>query len=383
MSRSTDHRNLDLAKLHEDVVFGRAQGQVIWQPRIQCWLTDKQFAGEKLPEPYEGMTKPEIYRELGCSARIYDYNGSFVNVDTPSIKRSVKALSDCLTEHKIETPIGTVTMVIEQTPTSPQHITRKWWAENKEDIKVLTYVAENSSWAWNQDHFDATMKAWGNLGAPTIYMPRVNIQHLYIDVMGVEQAVYGLMDYAEDIERYFEAVDDNHSRMIDVINESPIDIINFGDNLHGGTLPPYYFEKYVQPSYIKRCDQLHRAGKFVYSHWDGDTKSLLPFAKTCGLDGIEAITPKPQGDVSIEEVKEALGDDIYLIDGIAAILFDNRYPEEELIKQTEELIRLFKGKLVLGISDEISSTGNIERVKTVGKIVDDYNAGIVGGPYER
>lgn len=379
MSRSTDHRNRNLAKLHEDVVYGRSKGQIIWQPRIQCWLTDKQFAGEKLPEPYEGMTKPEIYRELGCSARIYDYNGSFVNVDSPNIKRSAAAISDSMTEHKIETPVGTVTMVMESTPTSPQHITRKWWAENKEDIQVLTYVAENSSWAWNQEHFDATKHLWGNLGAPTIYMPRVNIQHLYIDVMGVQQAVYGLMDYPEIIERYFKAVDENHSRMIDVINTSPIDIINFGDNLHGGTLPPYYFEKYVQPSYIKRCDQLHSAGKFVYSHWDGDTKSLLPFAKTCGLDGIEAITPKPQGDVTLEEVKEALGDDLYLIDGIAAILFDDRFPEEELIEQTEELIRLFRDKLVLGISDEISSTGNIERVKTVGKIVDNYNAGVKGG----
>ncbi|WP_304941782.1 hypothetical protein, partial [Vallitalea guaymasensis] len=104
--------------------------------------------------------------------------------------------------------------------------------------------------------------------------------------------------------------------------------------------------------------------------------ALLPFAKTCGLDGIEAITPKPQGDVTLEEVKEALGDDIYLVDGIAAVLFDEIYHEEELIKQTEDLIRMFKDKLILGISDEISSTGDIERVKTVGRIVDDYNASL-------
>ncbi len=51
-------------------------------------------------------------------------------------------------------------------------------------------------------------------------------------------------------------------------------------------------------------------------------KHYYPLQKTCGLDGIEAITPKPQGDVTLEEVKEALGDDIYLVDGIAAVLFD-------------------------------------------------------------
>lgn len=373
MSRKTDHKNRNLAQLHEDVAFGRAGGQIIWQPRIQCWLMDKQFADEKLPEPYEGLTKPDIYRELGCSARIYEYNQSFVQVDDPSIKRKSKALSDSLTEHTIETPVGSVSLVMEQTPSSPQHITRKWWAENKEDLKVLTYVAENSTWKWNQNHFDETKKIWGNLGAPTIYMPRVNVQDLFINTMGVMNGIYAITDYPEEVACYFKALDENHSRMIEVINESHINIINFGDNLHCGTLPPYYFEKYVQPSYIKRCDQLHSADKFVYSHWDGDTKALLPYAKTCGLDGIEAITPKPQGDVTLEEVKEALGDDIFLIDGIAAVLFDEIFPEEELIEQTEKLIKLFGDKLILGISDEISSTGDIERVKTVGKIVDDFN----------
>ncbi len=40
------------------------------------------------------------------------------------------------------------------------------------------------------------------------------------------------------------------------------------------------------------------------------------------LDGIEAITPQPQGDVTLEEIKEALSDDMFLLDGIPAILFD-------------------------------------------------------------
>jgi hypothetical protein len=35
--------------------------------------------------------------------------------------------------------------------------------------------------------------------------------------------------------------------------------------------------------------------------------------------------------------------------------------------------------LVLGISDEISSTGDLERVRLVGEIVDAYNSIIVGG----
>ena len=61
----------DLAKLHHDVAFGRAEGRIIWQPRISCWYHDKQFAGEPFPKDYEGLTLPDIYRKLGCSDRLY------------------------------------------------------------------------------------------------------------------------------------------------------------------------------------------------------------------------------------------------------------------------------------------------------------------------
>ena len=121
---------------------------------------------------------------------------------------------------------------------------------------------------------------------------------------------------------------------------------------------------------------MHKYDKFTSSHWDGDCKILLPYAKECGLDAIEAITPIPQGDVTPLEMKKALGDEIFLIDGIAALLFQDDYPIEELENQTREIIELFAPKLVLGISDEISSLGNLERIRFVGGIVDDYNAKI-------
>ncbi len=106
----------------------------------------------------------------------------------------------------------------------------------------------------------------------------------------------------------------------------------------------------------------------------GATDTILPYAKETGLDAIEAVTPKPQGDVTVEEIKAAFGDQVGLVDGIAALLFDEMYPLEMLKQQTEQLIDLFAGKLILGISDEMSSTGNIDRVKYVGEIVDRHNA---------
>jgi hypothetical protein len=57
-------------------------------------------------------------------------------------------------------------------------------------------------------------------------------------------------------------------------------------------------------------------------------------------------------------------------------LFDDIYPEEQLLDTVKELIDKFAPRLILGISDEMSSTGNIERIKLVRDFVDAYNASL-------
>jgi len=360
--------------LHRQVCFGQSGGRIIWQPRIKCWLTDKRFAGEPLPEPYEHLSEPDIFRALDCSARIYQFNSAFVPVEDPAVYITRRSLNETDTETTIHTPVGSQVQVMRRTPNSPREIYLKWPIATPEELRVATWRAEHTAWRWDQDAYDRVYAEWGDLGAPTMYIPRINVQDLYINTMGVQNAIYALHDWPDDVAAYFAALDGSHARLIEVINASPIDIINFGDNIHCGTLPPRLFLEYVMPAYHRRCDRLHAAGKFVHAHWDGDTRTLLPLARQTRLDGIEAITPQPQGDVSLEEIKAGLGDDLVLIDGLPAILFDEIFPVSMLEEYTHRLIDLFAPRLVLGISDEISSTGDIERVRVVGRIVDEYNA---------
>ncbi len=362
---------MNFAKLHEDVCFKKSGGKIIWQPRIICWYDDKMFEDGKLPGKYEGMTRPQIYRDLGCSARIYEYGNCFIPVYDSTVKMRSEQKGDMYISY-IDTPVGTVSQQLKSTPNSWAQSVVKEWVCSDEDLKVFTYIEQHTDWKFSQEMFDKIHDEWGDLGAPTMFMPRVSVQRLYIDLMGVEEAVYAIADYTETVEEYFDALRECHFRLIDVINASPVKIINFGDNIHSGTLSPALFEKYVLPEYKLRCERLHKAGKFVTSHFDGDNRGLMQFYTQTGLDGIEAITPKPQGDVTLEEVKENLGD-MFLLDGIPAVYFDKEFPEEVLVDCVHRIIDLFAPNLILGISDEMSSRGDIERVRLVGKIVDEYN----------
>ncbi len=366
----------NFAELHRQVVFGESGGRIIWQPRIGCWYTDKIFAGEPFPAPFTGMDLYEIYRELDCSARLYEYNACFRRVEHPAVHYTEQTLNETDTQTTIHTPVGKQVRVTRRTTSNWHIITLKWEVENEQELKVATWREENTDWRWDEEKYRDLQDQVGDLGAPTMFMPRMNVQSLYIEKMGVEKGIYAIYDWPDTVAAYFRALEESHDRLIDVINASPVDIINFGENIHAGTLSPPLFLEYHLPACQRRCERLHSAGKFVCSHWDGDTRPLLPYAKDTGLDGIEAITPQPQGDVTLEEIKEALGDDIFLMDGIPAIYFDDTFSVEVLKTCTHRLIELFAPKLVLGISDEISSTGDLERVRVVGEIVDAYNARI-------
>ena len=375
-SRPTDHANLDLAQFHLDVAFGQAGGKIIWQPRILCWWADKKFLRQKLPEPYDRMSYQQMYRHLQCSNRIYEYNACFERVEDPRVRVAETVLNEWDREVVWETPVGTQRAVYHRSPHHRSTVTVKWPICDADDMRVATWRQEHTPWRWNQRTYDDLEKVWGDLGAATAYLPRVTVQGLYIETMGVESAIYALHDWPGPVQKYFAATNECHDRLIDVVNASPIQVINFGDNVHSGTCSPELFCKYMLPAYQHRCERLHAAGKFVHAHWDGDCKPLLPYARQTGLDGIEAITPLPQGDVTLEEVKAALGKEMFLIDGIPAIYFDRTFGEDVLADCTRRIIELFAPRLILGISDEISSTGDIERVRLVGRIVDDYNASL-------
>ncbi len=368
----------DFEKLHTDVVFGRSNGKIIWQPRIGAWFYDRKFFKVPFPARYEGMDLPDIYRSLGCSARIYDYRFSFKRIEHPEVKETIRKLNDTDFEKTISTPVGSQKVILRNTPSSDVPIHLKREVETEEELKVAVWRELHTNWLFDKQEYDKIRAKWLGLGAPTMYLPRMNVQDLYLSKMGVEKGIYAILDWPKTVEAYFEALEISHNKLIDLINKSPIDIINFGENVHAGTLGEDLFLKYHLPACRRRCEKLHKAEKFVSSHWDGETKPLLKYLSQTGLDGIEAITPKPQGDVTLEEIRDALPGNMVLMDGIPAILFDDMFPEEMLIEYAKRCIELFAPKLVLGISDEISSTGDLERIRIVGQIVDEYNSRFKG-----
>lgn len=117
---------------------------------------------------------------------------------------------------------------------------------------------------------------------------------LIIDFMGFENTLYNFFDYPNETAHFMEVINETDNPMLKMVAESPVEIINFGDNMDQNFLSPRIMEEWIIPEYQRRADYLKKYGKFLHAHFDGNVKTLLPYLKMTKLDGIEALTPLPQ-----------------------------------------------------------------------------------------
>ena len=182
---------------------------------------------------------------------------------------------------------------------------------------------------------------------------------------------YLLNDHPAEVEAYLEACDRRDDRLLDVALQVPCRIFNLGDHATNEFTPPPILKKYLMPRWQRIADRLHAAGRFVHTHWDGNSRHMLPYLRETRLDGVEALTPEPMGDMTLEMIKGAVGDRIVCLDLIRAIDFLPNFPLAELLDFARKAIDMFAPRLILGVSDEISQVGEIEKIEAISKLVDD------------
>ncbi len=342
---------------------GRAVDRPCWQPRLEHWYAYRKTTGT-LPERYRDMELLEVYDDLGCSVR---YAGRPLRLEGEKTRLRVEHFEGGRRTF-YETPIGTLTEVAHfgEEGTSA-HISR-FPVQTIEDMEVMEYFLSDQRFTFDMEAFEAIERRLGDRGVCQFYFRRSPLMRLIINYVGFEATIYLLTDERERTEQFMAHMERCDDHLFDLLCDSPVRILNFGDNIDGWLTPPPLFERYLMPVYEKRCEQLHAAGKFTHIHMDGALKPLLPYLAELPHHGIEAPTPLPQGDVTLEEMHDALGDKI-CIDGIPCVHFLPGFPESELIECTERLMELFEGRLILGISDEISPPGDIERVRLVSELV--------------
>ena len=362
------NKGLDLSFREKDLAIfqGKDPGGVLWQPRLEFWYAVNKKRGT-LPKHLGDASLLDVYDYCRASVR-YFVEG--LRVQYKQVNVTEKMEDEKRLRRTWETPLGTLTDVLYYDEWNLSSHNTEYKLKKPEDFKILEFILQDEVWHWNRAAYEQSLEPIGERGAPQFYFRRSPLQGLFIEHMGFENTIYMMHDHPEVIRHYVEAASEADNAIYEVVCRCPVQILNLGENIDAFLDPPTIWHQHLIPYYRKRTEQLHAAGKFVHIHVDGAMKPLLPYLRDCPWHGIEAATPLPQGDVTLDEIKEALGD-LVLLDGIPALYFLPSYAIETLVTCAKRLVELFYPRLVLGISDEIPPDGDIERVRLVGELAKE------------
>ncbi len=351
--------------------------QVFFQPRIEPWFHWHRIFNQ-LPAGYRFDEMTSLFDKLGCSMRYVHY---YTGMPDPVTRRfganvNIRRTEDANQATTVyETPYGALTEVQHYTVDQTWR-TVDFAVKTRNDLKALRWLYGHTSYHFDANAFEIGADYVGRRGVPQFWVPKSPYQALAQVWMKLPDLIYALADFPEEVEETMTAIDAAYDPLYaEIAAAGVVQILNFGENIHEQLLSPRYFERYLLPFWEKRVGQLRAAGVFSHVHLDGYFKNLLPYLKDLPFDGLEALTPEPQGDVSLTAIKAHIGDKI-LLDGIPAVLFLETYSRAQLLETTRRVIDLFSPNLVLGISDELPQGAGLEAIERVRWIADfckDYS----------
>ena len=335
--------------------------RVFFQPRIEPWYAWASQFGT-MPPSCRALSLTDVFDDLDASMRYVDYwtGQPYPLVATWSADVKITQRDEpgwrYVTYH---TPHGDLQEELEFTV---DHTWRTvgFAGRRTEDLPALAWLLARRRWRFDPDRYRLGDAYVGDRGVGQFFLPKSPYLAMAQQWMRFEAFIYALADARDQVEDIFRIIDDSYDELYEQLCACRMTpILNFGENVAEAHMGPAYFREYLLPWYHRRSGQLQRAGLFTHIHIDGYFKSLLPMLRELPHDGLEALTPLPQGDVSLEEIAQHIGDKI-LLDGIPAVYFLPHHSRDELHTCVERLIELFHPRLVLGISDELPQAADEE-----------------------
>jgi hypothetical protein len=369
---------------------GREGAKLVFQPRIKHWY-DVNLSSGMLPTRYQGMYLDEIYEDLDVTPReVWGYGGvgsefagyyGLVVVEgddvevwtrhSPGRRQSSPMEVDYfVTEYR--TSKGTIRQVQRPTEHGTSVMNVEYYLKDLGDIEVYKHILEERSYAWDEARYNWGFKRYGDRLPLRANIQRAPLMWLMIGTMGFQRTVTMLWRHPKEMVELLHLLELDFDKQLEAYRCKPVAELNFVDNIHQDLCPPPFFRKYMIPFFQRVIPKIHAMGMYTTSHWDGFVRQLLPLVQETGLDGLECVTPLPQGDVTLEEMREGMGN-MFLRDGIPAVLFCPWVSTESLENHVHRLIEAFYPRLILGVSDLLPANGDVERLRLVNGIVKDFN----------
>ena len=181
-----------------------------------------------------------------------------------------------------------------------------------QDYEPLIYMIEDTIFHVDNSLYFDTIRDLGGDGLFTEYgcamTPYGHTRYLCGDSSGFDKWVFEQADHPQEFAGLFEAIVAREEHRMQLIAESPAEYIRFGDI--DGSWGPEVIRRYDLPFIKKWIPYLQSRGKICCVHAHAINLAFFKdLIAEMGFNVVEAFTPPPVGNLSIQEARAAWGKD--------------------------------------------------------------------------
>jgi hypothetical protein len=353
---------------------GKRPERIVWMADLAYWIAGQQAAGTAKPQwsTEEGFL--ELHKELGIVPYYYYEPGKFWAAE-PVYDDCIKVIDAQQGDKRIrrfQTPVGEIREESIYSRLSCSVGITKHFVESERDLDVLLDVLRHrrldpaglAGWP-------ARRRLWAAYGGlPNIGLVRSPLAAFFVEWAGVQTGSYLFVDCPEKVAEFSRLMEEQEGPMLDAVCALAPPLVHFCDNLSSECTTNLY-DAHMAPGHRRRLERLHAAGIKCAVHLDGTVKGLLPKLVGAGFDAIEALTPKPGGDLDVRQIRElARSETVVLWGGVPGIMFAPPYTWEQVEAHVRQLLECWQGRpFIVSVADQVPPDGNIEFCRKIGHLV--------------
>ena len=290
---------------------------------------------------------------------------------TPHVKKEDIHYHDAAGRHLVKTvystPHGELSELAEQAGfTSWKH---EYLFKSPEDYRKLRFMVEDTVVVPKYENAPALFAERGDdvLSVDfAAYSPLAIIMYQY---MGTEKFCYEWADNRDEILKLYKSLEDFKRKVLQIAAQSPYEVVIYDANCNPRIISPENFIKYFKPNYEEAVDLMHKNGKLVGSHFDGDNAPYMELIGEIGFDFVNAY------DVSfsppIQAARKAWPGKVLWLNYPCAW---HILPAEEIRKKTIQLIEEAEpgNGFIIGITETVPAGRILQNFKAIMDGIDEY-----------
>ena len=350
---------------------GEKPAAIAWTADISYWVDGCVATGTADPRWQTELGHLELCRDLGCMP--YYWYGKFWAAEPRYT--GVEQIIENRGERRRttwRTPLGDLIGETAFMTGSWSEAPVRHPVQSERDLDILLHLFEHRRMEpANLADYRSRLALWARYdGVPCLGLPRSPLPAFIVEWAGVEHGALLALDYPEKVETILNLMEQQEQPVIDAVGDLAPPVVHFPDNLSSANLTSL-FDAHMAARYERRLAKLHAAGIRCAVHLDGTVRGLLPKLGRTGFDSVEALTPKPVGDVGLAEMRAVAGrEELVLWGGVPGAMFAPPYTWADMRAHVEQLLACWRDRpFIVGVADQVPPNGDIEFIRQIGKLV--------------